>query len=104
MLADNVDGHDTIAQSGPVGDNQQTSLFTAVAGSGTLSFAWKVSSEANFSKAYCFIDGVQKAVVHGENPWAAISLSVSGTGGHSVKWRYKKDGSAKAPHFVRRPT
>lgn len=92
-LSDDVDGHGIVAQSGPVGDNQQTSLFTEVAGSGTLSFAWKVSSEANFDKAYCFIDGVQKTVVHGENPWAAISLSVSGSGEHSVEWRYKKDDS-----------
>ena len=92
-LADDVDGHESTARNGPIGDNQASSLFTTVTGAGTLSFSWKVSSEANYDKCFLYIDGAQKAVIHGEQEWSAVSISVSGGGEHSIEWRYKKDGS-----------
>lgn len=81
------------ARSGVIGDSQSSSLYTIVTGAGTLSFAWKVSSEASFDKAFLYIDGVQKAVIHGEQAWASVSIPVLGGGAHAVEWRYKKDSS-----------
>lgn len=92
-LEDNIDGHDTTARSGSIGDSQQTSLLTTAAGRGTLAFSWRVSSETNYDKAYLYVDGVQKAVIHGEQAWAQVSVPVAGTGEHQIEWRYKKDGS-----------
>ena len=92
-LADDVDGHDTVARSGSIGDNQSSSLFTSATGAGTLSFSWRISSEANYDKCFLYVDGVQKAVIHGDVAWATASVAVAGNGEHSIEWRYKKDGS-----------
>ena len=92
-LADDVDGHDTVARSGSIGDSQSSSLFTSAAGAGTLAFSWKISSEANYDKCFLYVDGVQKAVIHGDVAWATASVAVTGEGEHSIEWRYKKDGS-----------
>ena len=92
-LAENIDGHDAVARSGSIGDSQSTSLRTDAIGAGTLSFAWRISSEANYDKCFLYVDGVQKAVIHGEAVWANVSVQVSGDGEHSFEWRYKKDGS-----------
>ena len=92
-LADDVDGHDTVARSGSIGDNQSSSLFTSATGAGTLSFAWRISSEASYDKCFLYVDGVQKAVIHGDVAWATASVPVTGDGEHSIEWRYKKDGS-----------
>ena len=70
-LADNVDGHATTARSGVIGDSKSSSLFASASGAGTLSFSWKVSSEQNYDKCYLYVDGVQKAVIHGEVAWGA---------------------------------
>lgn len=92
-LADDVGGHDAVARSGSIGDNQSSSLFTSATGSGTLSFAWRISSEANYDKCFLYVDGVQKAVIHGVVEWATLSVEVTGDGEHSIEWRYKKDSS-----------
>ena len=92
-LADDVDGHNAVARSGSIGDSQSSSLFTSAAGAGTLLFAWRISSEANYDKCFLYVDGVQKAVIHGEVAWTTASVNVTGDGEHSIEWRYKKDGS-----------
>jgi len=92
-LADGVAGHDTVAMSGSIGDNQSSSLFTSATGAGTLAFSWKVSSEEYYDKCFLYVDGVQKAVIHGEVAWETESVEVTGDGEHSIEWRYKKDGS-----------
>ena len=60
---------------------------------GTLSFAWKVSSETNYDRGFLFVDGAQKQVVSGEQPWTQVSIAVPDGGAHLVEWRYMKDGS-----------
>ena len=92
-LADDVDGHDAVARSGSIGDSQSSSLFTSATGAGTLAFAWRISSEANYDKCFLYIDGVQKAVIHGDGAWATATIAVTGDGEHSIEWRYRKDGS-----------
>ena len=82
-----------VARSGGIVNDQRSSLYTTVEGAGTLSFAWKVSSESNYDKGIVFVDGAQKLVVSGEKPWTQASIPVTGEGSHLVEWRYMKDGS-----------
>ena len=82
-----------VARSGGIGDGQSSSLYTTVEGAGTLSFAWKVSSETNYDRGFLFVDGAQKQVVSGEQPWTQVSIAVPDGGAHLVEWRYMKDGS-----------
>lgn len=86
-----ADGDGYCARSGAIGDNQSTSLFATAAGAGALTFRWKVSSEKNYDKALFFVDGVQKAVIHGVAGWTEVSVPIEGNGGHELEWRYKKD-------------
>ena len=58
-----------------------------------VSFDYSYSSEANYDKCFLYVDGIQKAVIHGEVAWATASIVVTGDGEHSIEWRYKKDGS-----------
>ncbi|MGN0852393.1 MAG: InlB B-repeat-containing protein [Kiritimatiellia bacterium] len=87
-----VDGTDC-ARSGSIGDSQSSSLYATASGAKTLTFSWKVSSEANYDKAFLLVDGVQKQVIHGEQPWATVAQRIGGDGCHTFEWRYKKDGS-----------
>ena len=81
------------ARSGFVADSQSTALKTTVAGPGTLSFSWKVSSEANYDKLELYVDAVVVAAIDGEWLWTPVSHRIEGGGEHEVEWRYTKDGS-----------
>lgn len=83
------------AQSGPLGDNQQCSFQTAVAGPGTLSFWWKVSSEQWFDILSFSMDGVQQAAISGEVDWQP-QTAVLANGLHTLQWTYAKDPSGSA--------
>ena len=84
--------HDGVvaAQSGPIGDNQQSSIQTTITGPGTLSFWWKVSSEQWFDFLACSIDAVQQAAISGEVDWQLETLRVP-AGTHTLVWTYAKD-------------
>ena len=72
--------------------NTATWLRTTVTGPGTVSFYWKVSSEANFDFLTFSIDGVPKDRISGEKDWQKKSFLVP-AGRHILEWRYAKDGS-----------
>ena len=81
------------AQSGALKDNQSSWFQTTVVGPGTLSFYWKVSSEANHDFLEVWVDGVAKpGSLSGEFGWQRRSLAIS-AGSHIIKWVYSKDGS-----------
>jgi hypothetical protein len=81
------------AQSGDISDNQQTYLQTNIAGPGTLSFYWKVSSEANYDYLRFYIDDVeQSGRISGSVDWTQKSFTIP-SGNHTIKWAYTKDGS-----------
>ena len=81
------------AQSGAIGHNQQSALQTTVTGPGTLTFWWRVSSEASYDKLKFFIDNTeQSGAISGESAWAQRSFTLS-AGTHTLKWAYVKDGS-----------
>jgi M6 family metalloprotease-like protein len=80
----------TAARAGDVSDNQSSYVRTTLAGPGTLSFWWKVSSESWFDDLRVLLDGVFQAQIWGETAWAQVSLYIP-AGTHVVEWRYGKD-------------
>jgi len=82
-------------QSGGVGNNQSSWLETTIQGPVTLSFYWKVSSEARFDYLRFFIDGTQRASISGEVAWQQKTFSIP-SGSHTLHWSYTKDGSVSS--------
>jgi len=83
------------ARSGDISDGDSTNLeFTGVLSNGTVSFAYNVSSEANYDFLTFSIDGVQLAQWSGSQS-GNFSTPVS-LGQHTMKWTYVKDGSISA--------
>lgn len=81
------------AQTGDIADNQSSSVETTVTGPGTLSFYWKISSEANYDYLNFLIDGVaQPGGISGEMDWQQKTFNIP-AGTHNLKWSYSKDGS-----------
>ena len=89
--------HDGIdaAQSGTISANQSSWLQTTVTGAGTISFWWNVSSEsANYDYLEFLVDGTQNAKIGGTTEtWARKTVTVTGTGSHTLRWNYRKDSS-----------
>lgn len=81
-------------RSGAISNSQSTSLKTTVTGPGTLSFFWKVSSEANWDKLYLYVDGTSITFIDGSVDWQECTHTITGQSTHTVEWRYSKDSSA----------
>lgn len=83
------------AQSGWIGDGQESWLEVPVSGTGVISFRWKASSEAYRDEIFDFatfsVDGVEVALIGGETDWTNVTHLVVGNGPHVVRWTYKKD-------------
>ncbi|OGT38612.1 MAG: hypothetical protein A3K00_05860 [Gallionellales bacterium RIFOXYD2_FULL_52_7] len=62
---------------------------------GNVTFARRVSSEANFDFLRFYIDGVQVASWSGLLSWQTVTYPVA-AGTHTFKWSYTKDGSVNA--------
>jgi len=80
------------AQSGYIGDGQRSWMQTTIPGPGTLSFYWKVSSEANYDFLEFYIDGVLQDRISGSVYWHQMIYTISGSGPHTLVWQYQKDG------------
>ena len=61
-----------------------------------MTFYWKVSSESGDDYLQFYIDGTLKDQISGEVDWQKKTYTVTGSGGHALRWRYVKDhiGSA----------
>ena len=70
-------------------------IQTTVNGPGTVSFYWKVSSEPNYDFLKFFVDDVEKGSITGTSDpsWRQVSVAVSGSGAHTLKWVYSKDST-----------
>lgn len=92
------DGEDA-AESGQIGDNQASALMAVVSGPGTVSFWWKVSSEADADalEFYCDDAGAGEPVyrISGEIDWEQRTYEI-GEGAHALFWAYVKNGSGIA--------
>jgi hypothetical protein len=82
------------ARSGAITHSQTSKLSIAVQVSspGTLSFYYKVSSEASWDALKFSIDGVKKNEWSGEVAWTQTSYAIA-AGTHTFLWSYEKDGS-----------
>ena len=82
-------------KSGTIGNEQTSVLSTTVIGSGTLSFRWKTSCEADelheWDHAAFAVDGETIACLDGKTDWTAVSQRIDGEGEHTVTWTYVKD-------------
>lgn len=86
------DGSDA-AQSGPLGDNQESWIEASVVGPGRVEFMWKVSSEANHDFLECYHNGERlDRRISGEVDWELRQVEV-GMGTQTLRWRYAKDSS-----------
>ncbi|MCX6874983.1 MAG: M6 family metalloprotease domain-containing protein [Verrucomicrobia bacterium] len=88
------DGVDAV-QNGDIADSQSVWAQTYVTGPGTLTFWWKVSSEANYDYLRFFMDGVEQGTaprISGEVDWQPITVTVP-VGNHALRWTYSKDSS-----------
>ncbi|MEI8290916.1 MAG: choice-of-anchor tandem repeat GloVer-containing protein [Verrucomicrobiota bacterium] len=83
------------ARSGSITDNQSTWVQTSVTGPGTLSFWWKVSSEECCDHLTLYTNGVPAVEIGGEVDWRLQTVAL-GSGSHTLKWAYAKDGSVSA--------
>jgi len=80
------------AESGAIGDRQDSWFQTVLPGPGQVSFWWKVSSEPSFDYLELWVDGQMIKRISGIVDWTSETFSC-GVGSHLIRWRYYKDGS-----------
>lgn len=90
-----IDGDVPVAKSGNAGMNNSTSSVQTVinmqAGE-TLSFEWKVSSEADYDYLYFYVNGTQYGnKIAGETNWATVTYTAPSSGTYTFKWSFVKD-------------
>ena len=73
-----------------LGDNGVNELSSSVSGAGTLTFKYRVSSEASYDVFTFKIDGQLKFSDSGEGEWRVVTYEL-GEGEHSFNWTYSKD-------------
>lgn len=80
------------AKSGTIDHNQNSQIMVAyeAGSSDTVSFYYKVSSEADYDKLKFYIDGEKRGEWSGEIPWTRTSFPVD-EGIHQFRWEYSKD-------------
>jgi len=80
------------ARSGNITHNESTSmrLDLLVKEAGTVSFARKVSSEADYDFLFFFIDSTLVGGWSGEVPWSEVSFPIE-AGPRTLTWTYFKD-------------
>ncbi|HEV2211519.1 MAG TPA: immunoglobulin domain-containing protein, partial [Verrucomicrobiae bacterium] len=71
--------------------NQQSTLRTSVTGPGSISFWWKVSSQAGSDFLNFYLDNVKQAGISGAVDWQHQTLAVP-RGSHALGWMYEKSG------------
>lgn len=81
------------AQSGDITNEQTSWIQTTVSGAGTVSFYWKVSSEGNCDYLEFYIDDARQEGISGSKDWHQMTFEITGSGEHTLEWRYSKDES-----------
>ena len=79
------------AWSGSIGNLNVSWVETTVEGPGTVSFEWKVSSEADADFLTFSVDGVdQPGRISGEVDWQSVAFTIP-SGTHRLTWTYAKN-------------
>tara|TARA_B100000927_G_scaffold92222_1_gene74537 strand:+ start:51 stop:3539 length:3489 start_codon:yes stop_codon:yes gene_type:complete len=81
------------AQSGGVGDGEESWLEVTVDGPDYLGFWWKVSSEEGYDFLSLSVDGELRRSLSGERDWEYRVIAIP-PGSHTVRWSYNKDSSS----------
>lgn len=89
-----ADGEDC-AMTGYLGDGQTNSISATVNGPGTISFAYRVSSEEN-DRFMLLIDGAVAFSESGRGGWNTKSVHIDGECEHILTWSYGKDATLSA--------
>ena len=86
-------------RSGVIGNSgtSKTNLTFEINYDGSISFAYRVSSENNYDWFTIFLDGAQIARISGEKNWVNFQRSLT-KGTHILTLQYTKDGSASSNH------
>ena len=91
------DGVDA-AQSGAIGNNQETWMETVVHTPGDIRFWWKVSSEEGFAPLEFYVNGVLIDSISGDVDWHEVTVTLDAddpdyldTGAFVLRWSYVKD-------------
>lgn len=89
------DGVDA-AQSGAIGDGQETDMSVTLAGPGDLKWWWKVDSQPTGDVLQLLLDGtvIPDYTISGTVPWRPGLLAIP-AGNHTITWRYSKDVAHK---------
>ena len=97
---------DAALRSGAILDGQSTYIETKVNGPGTISFWWKTSCEMEFKGKILdhisFIDrfnevDTEKTYLTGDSgEWVQVTIDITGSGEHTLKWVYQKNNSGFA--------
>jgi len=85
------------AESGNIADSQESILeysATVPVTGATLSFYYEVSSESNYDFLEFSIGGTVIDSWSGTIPWTNYTYNFTGSGTHTIRWRYFKDSSA----------
>lgn len=87
-------GHDAVdcAVTKLLGDGGTNVLKATLSGAGTLSFDYKVSTEAGYDVFRFLADGVVKVQDSGESGWKTATVEVAPGDRHEFLWIYGKDG------------
>jgi hypothetical protein len=83
------------AQSWGISDSQQSSLRSSVTGPGTLSFFWRVSSEAGADLLTFTLGETDQASLSGDSGWEQQTFYLT-AGPQSLQWTYGKNSTASA--------
>jgi RHS repeat-associated protein len=78
-------------QSPDISDDQNTYIETSVEGSGTVKFWWKISSQSGDEAAFLLDGQRQGSLRSGNIDWEQYTYTVSGSGSHTLQWKYSKD-------------
>ena len=83
------------ARSGILSNSQQSVLQTTVTGPGTVSFWWKVSSQAGSDYLSFLLNGVVQTNISGEADWAQQTFFIP-SGSQTLQWAYVKDAGGSS--------
>jgi hypothetical protein len=92
-----TNGGEDAAQSGAIGDGEESWIETKVVGPGFLYFYWNVSSEDQDGYDYLefSVNGITETEISGDWGWDYFDLFLD-EGIHTLRWTYHKDGEFTA--------
>ncbi|MBK6344568.1 MAG: T9SS type A sorting domain-containing protein [Bacteroidales bacterium] len=94
IVTDQVFEGENSSKSGIISDYETSEMFVTynVMNEDSISFYWKVSSEATYDYLRFYIDNQMLDQISGEVDWTRVAFAIT-PGEHSLRWNYSKDVS-----------